>query len=73
MAIQNHIFIISFCVFIFINLIENLIHYNIGRHSDSNIILDSPTKKDWIRIILVMIIFGILQVFFTYYFKKKLE
>jgi hypothetical protein len=71
MVIQNHVFIVSFCVFIVLNLIENLLHYNIGRHSDSELVLNSPTKKDWIRIIIVMIIFAILQGVFTYYFNTK--
>ena len=66
--IQNHIFFISFFIFIFINFIENLLHYNIGRNTDSDIKLNSPTKNDWIRIIIVMIIFGLLQGGLTYYF-----
>ena len=69
--VSNHIFLISFFVFICINLIENLLHYNIGRNTDKDIKLQSPTKKDWIRIVVVMLIFAMLQGSLTYYFDKK--
>ena len=69
--VKNHIFFISFFVFICINLVENLLHYNIGRNTDKEIKLKSPTTKDWIRIVIVMIIFAILQGSLTYYFNKK--
>lgn len=62
-----HLFFISFLIYIFLNLIENFIHYNIGRHSNKkNIELSSPTKLDLTKIIIVMIIFAFLQGFFTY-------
>lgn len=62
-----HLFFISFLIYIFLNLIENFIHYNIGRHSNKqNIELSPPTKLDWIKIFIVMIIFALLQGFFTY-------
>lgn len=62
-----HLFLISFLIYIFLNLIENFIHYNIGRHSnEKNIKLSPPTKLDWIKIIIVMIIFAFLQGFLTY-------
>lgn len=62
-----HLFFISFLIYLFLNLIENYIHYNIGRHSnEKNINLSPPTKSDWIKIIIVMIIFAFLQGFFTY-------
>jgi hypothetical protein len=64
-----HIVIISFIVFILLNIIENYIHYNIGRnrHIDG-IKLSNPSIKDWIKIIITMIIFGILQGLLTIYF-----
>ncbi len=40
-------------------------------YTDKDIKLTWPTKKDWIRIIVVMIIFAILQGLLTYYFDKK--
>ena len=66
----KHLIFISFCVFIFINLIENIIHYNIGKYHDKNLKMDLPSKKDWIKIIITMIIFAILQGFLTYYFNN---
>jgi hypothetical protein len=63
---------ISFCVFIFINLIENLIHYNIGRNHNKELKINLPSKNDWIKIIITMIIFASLQGFLTYYFNYYL-
>jgi hypothetical protein len=63
-----HLIFISFCVFIFVNLIENLIHYSIGKYYDKKFKIDLPSKKDWLKIIITMIIFALLQGFLTYYF-----
>lgn len=63
-----HLVIVSFFVYIFVNLFENLIHYNIGRSSNHDIELKLPSKTDWIRIIIVMFIFAALQGILTYYF-----
>lgn len=66
---SSHLFITSFLVFVFLNLIENLIHYSIGRETNKKTITYiPPTKIDWIRIILIMIIFAILQSSLTCYF-----
>jgi len=56
-----HIVYASFIAYIFVNLFENLIHYNIGRFSNKDIKFVVPTKKDWLKIILVMVIFAIIQ------------
>lgn len=62
-----HIFFISFIVYIFVNIIENYIHYNIGRNHDSSaIILSSPSTVDWIKIIGIMVIFALIQGIMTY-------
>jgi hypothetical protein len=49
-----HIFVFSFFVFIVLNVIENVIHYNIGKYHNTNSITDfhftNPSNKDWIRI-----------------------
>jgi hypothetical protein len=64
-----HIIIISFTIFILLNIIENVIHYNIGRHRDVTFIkISPPSVQDWIKIIITMIIFGILQGILTVYF-----
>ena len=61
-----HIFLISFSIFVVLNIIENYVHYNIGRHTNSkNIELSMPTKADWIKIIAVMAVFAFLQGGFT--------
>lgn len=64
----KHIIIISFCVYIFVNLVENLIHYNIGKFSDKETKLVLPSKRDWTKIVMVMLIFALLQGLLTYYF-----
>lgn len=62
-----HIFVVSFLVFVVLNVIENYVHYNIGRHRETESIqLSAPSKKDWIRILLVMTVFAFLQGGFTY-------
>jgi hypothetical protein len=66
-----HLIIVSFLVYIFVNIIENTIHYNIGKFSNQDEYhFDIPTKIDWIRIIIIMIIFALLQGFLTYYFNS---
>lgn len=66
-----HLIIISFFVYLFVNLFENLIHYNIGRFSNRETRLEIPTQKDWIKIIIVMCVFALLQGLLTYWFNKK--
>jgi len=65
-----HIIAISFIVYLFVNLFENLIHYNIGRFSNTETKLELPSKKDFIKIIIVMCIFALLQGVLTFYFNK---
>ena len=63
-----YIIAISFFVYLFLNLVENLIHYNIGKFSNKETRIDLPSKKDWFKIIVVMCLFALLQGLFTYYF-----
>jgi len=76
-----HIFAFSFIVFIVLNLIENVIHYNIGKYhhttkdevdtngkSVAGFHFTNPSEKDWVRIVIIMFIFAVLQGFFTTYF-----
>jgi len=77
-----HIFVFSFLVFIVLNVIENVIHYNIGKYHDSysnsngkgaakdvaGFHFTNPSETDWVRIIIIMFIFAVLQGFFTTYF-----
>uniref|UniRef100_A0A6C0B4N1 Uncharacterized protein n=1 Tax=viral metagenome TaxID=1070528 RepID=A0A6C0B4N1_9ZZZZ len=66
-----HLIAISFFVYLLVNLFENLIHYNIGRFSNKETKLELPSKKDWIKIIVVMCVFALLQGLLTYYFNKQ--
>ena len=63
-----HIIGISFVIYLCINLVENLIHYNIGKFTNKETKLDLPSKKDWFKMIVVMCVFALLQGLFTYYF-----
>ena len=71
-----HIFIISFLVYVVINMVENYIHYNIGRHNDTgyDIEFSSPSALDWTKIFIVMFVFallqGILTILIDAYWKK---
>lgn len=76
-----HIFVFSFLVFIILNVVENVIHYNIGKFHEgdgnggttqnTNVAgyhFTNPSNTDWVRIIIIMFIFAVLQGFFTSYF-----
>jgi hypothetical protein len=65
--------LISFFVYIFVNLFENIIHYNIGRFSNKETKLELPSKKDFIKIIVVMLIFALIQGLLTSYFNKYVK
>ena len=65
---KYHIIVISFFIYVFVNLLENLIHYNIGKFNNKETKFDIPSKKDWIKIVLVMCIFALIQGLLTYYF-----
>ena len=69
--IPKHLFISSFLAFLFLNIIENFIHYTSGKYHDSDTIqFELPSKKDVIKIIIVMFIFAILQGVFTLFLYK---
>lgn len=75
-----HIFVFSFLVFIVLNVVENVIHYNIGKFHDhgggngggnggiAGYHFTNPSNTDWVRIIVIMLVFAILQGVFTSYF-----
>jgi hypothetical protein len=66
-----HIIAISFFVYLFVNFFENLIHYNIGRFSNKETKLQLPIKKDFVKIVIVMCVFALLQGLLTNYFNSK--
>lgn len=70
-----HVFVFSFFIFIVLNVIENVIHYNIGKfHNGKNggvmtgYHFTNPSRNDWVRIIVIMIVFAFLQGVFASYF-----
>jgi hypothetical protein len=70
-----HVFVFSFFIFIILNVIENVIHYNIGKfHNGANnnyftgYHFTNPSRGDWVRIIVIMLGFAFLQGAFTSYF-----
>lgn len=66
-----YIFFISAVSFFILNLIENLIHFNIGRNRDlDNITIYLPEKSEWFYVISVLVTFPFLQGLVTYYFEK---
>ena len=69
-----HIIVISFVVYLFVNLFENLIHYNIGKYSNRETRFELPSQEDFIKIAIVMCVFaliqGVLTVYFHSYFKR---
>ena len=65
-----HLIVISFLAYLIVNLFENLIHYNIGRFSNQQTQMELPTRSDWVKIVIVMCIFALLQGLLTYAFNK---
>ena len=65
-----HIIAVSFLIYIFVNLFENMIHYNIGRFSGKETKFELPTKSDFVKIAVVMCVFALLQGILTSYFNK---
>lgn len=65
--------IISFFIYLFVNSFENLIHYNIGRFSDTETKIELPTKHDWMKMVAVIITFASIQGFLTYFFNKHIK
>ena len=68
MFIKDNIVILSSVIVVtFVNLIENLVHYNIGRNHNvySNIHLHFPNMTEMKKIILVMTMFAVVQYFGT--------
>ena len=67
-----HIIAISFFVYIFVNLFENMVHYNIGKFSNKATHFELPSKNDLIKIVLVMCIFALLQGLLTNFFNNHI-
>ncbi len=74
--IHNTLILISMIVFLFLNMIENIIHFSIGRNIDTkdtpSINIEIPDTYDMIKIIFIMGVFSVLQALLTYYGLKYL-
>ncbi len=68
---STRIIVVSFFVYLFVNLFENLIHYNIGKFSNKETHFEIPSEKDWLKIIMVMITFALIQGLMTCFFTNK--
>jgi hypothetical protein len=62
-----HIFLISFIAFAILNIVENIIHYSIGKTSNEKLEIINPSNEDWKKIIITMFIFALLQGVLTLY------
>ena len=75
----TRVIVASSIVFIVLNVIENIIHYNIGRSTSSDrpkgdgatALLHLPNVRDTVRIVVVMVVFALLQGVFTYWFSTR--
>jgi hypothetical protein len=54
-------------VFAILNIVENVIHYNIGKTSNEKLDITNPSKEDWKKILITMFIFALLQGALTLY------
>ena len=68
------IFWVSLVTFLVLNIIENLLHYSIGRselHDSIKFEAYMPTRHDFVKILIIMLIFGLLQAVLTTYFTSS--
>ena len=64
----------SMIVFLFLNIIENYLHYTIGRSSGTGEWnLPTPNRRDVLRIGFIMIVFAILQGSMTVVFEHFID
>lgn len=64
----SHIIIISMIVYIVLNIIENIIYYNNGKYGlgkDIKTYFKFPEWKEFIVLVIIMIIFAFAQGIFT--------
>ena len=66
-----NLFIVSFSVYLILNVAENWIHYNIGKYHDRIPRLDIPSESDGVKILVVMLLFAGLQGILTCWLEKS--
>lgn len=60
------LFLAGFLSFIFVNFIENLLYYSVGRsHLLGSLRFFLPSKRDLVFMITIMLLFATLQAIFT--------
>ena len=68
----EYVIIISMLVFIVLNIIENVIHFNMGKYSGTEMnlkkIFEVPNFTDFIEICIIIIIFAFAQGVITNWF-----
>jgi hypothetical protein len=57
------LFAVSFWVFLIVNLLENVIYYNIGKHSLNDFYITIPSYLEIITIVSIMLFFAGIQAF----------
>lgn len=50
-----HVFLVSTLVYLVVNVVENLVHYNIGKHTGKRFAFTRPTAKDALMMGCVMV------------------
>jgi hypothetical protein len=59
---------VSFLSFLIVNLLENILYYNLGKHSIQEFQISLPTPIEIIMILLIMFVFaGIQSLIISYY------
>jgi len=59
---EQAIFLISFFVFLSLNIVENLIHFTNGRKPNERVFqMTMSERRDWMKIVIIMLVFAILQ------------
>ena len=65
---------VSTMIFVIMNIIENLVYYNIGKHTNEHSILkwslDLPGRDDMMKIAAAIIVFSIIHVSLSCLFVK---
>ena len=66
----HHIFLISMITYFVLNMVENYLHYNLGRTHGKTFTFTYPSFNEFVHIIIIMIIFSFLQGLFTDYISQ---
>jgi hypothetical protein len=59
---------VSFLSFLIVNLLENILYYNLGKHSIRDFQISLPSFIEMIMILLIMFVFAGIQTFIISYY-----